>query len=97
MIIELKDLLPKLYAKYPDLTEASIERICRVGLRGINRVLRDGDELFITGHGSSEEYKFFVPLTPEDHDRFIKHRYFIHKFRKERKDAKLKLKQTGNS
>lgn len=80
MIIQLENILEEVYEKYPLIKESSIDNICKKGLKGINRVMRNGDELFL--HGSNgEELKFFIPLTIEDQAELMTHRYHIHKAR----------------
>ena len=81
MQIQLDDIMKEMYAEFPELKESSIKRICTKGLRGIIRVMRGGDELFISG--DTTELKFFIPMTVEDQSALMTHRYHKHKARKE--------------
>ena len=83
MQIRLEDLLDEMYQEFPDIKESSIKKICSKGLKGINKVMRGGDELFINSRGT--ELKFFIPLTVEDHSALMTHRYHKHKYRRDGK------------
>lgn len=86
MIIRLDDVLEEMYDKYPELKPSSIEKICSKGIKSINRIMRDGDELTVRGRVTDDEVKFFIPMKPEDHDEWAKRRYFKHKNKKKRQD-----------
>jgi hypothetical protein len=68
MIIDQNTIMQEIYAEYPDIDQKSLDKICKKGLSGINKLMRSGFELFIKCRvdGKLDEIKFFTPMTPED-------------------------------
>lgn len=65
MIIDINDITAELYDEFPELEPKAIDKICKKGLAGINKLMRKGEELIITGE-ERKIVKFFIPLKPED-------------------------------
>ncbi len=70
MIFSMKDIMKEIYEEYPDIEPASLDKICKKGLSGVNSLMRRGFELFIKCRVGKklDEFKFFIPTTPEIQD-----------------------------
>jgi len=65
MIIEFDDMLQELYEDFPDITEKSIEKICRDGMLSTVKLLKTGREMIVKCP-NLVEVKFFIPGSQED-------------------------------
>jgi hypothetical protein len=64
------DVIQELYDEFPELEPKAIDKICKDGLTGINKLLRSGEELIIQAEGR-EVIKFYIPCTPEAQDALL--------------------------
>lgn len=65
MIISFEDILQEVYDEFPDITERSVERICRDGMLKSVKLLKTGRELIVKCP-NLVEVKFFIPGSQED-------------------------------
>ena len=86
-MFKMTDVLKELYAEFPEIDEKAIDKICKTGISGINKLMRSGEELRID-LDKSEVIKFFIPNSPEVQDEIT---------RQNRKRRRLKeiIKQNG--
>ena len=85
MIITLEDILDDLEQDYPEITRESLKKICKKGLAGINKLLRSGDEVLLTGP-MREEMKFYTALPEDIQVAKMRKKYYFKK--KQQQDAK---------
>ena len=87
MIYHYEDFLDDLEEQFPLLTRASLEKIVKNGLYGINRVMRRGGELIMLGKGleTYNWFKFFPYMDTETQERHATRNYY----------RKLKLKENA--
>jgi hypothetical protein len=83
----MTDVLKELYTEFPEIDEKSIDKICKAGMSGVNKLMRAGEELRID-LDRSEQIKFFIPCNPELQDE-------ITKKNKRRRRLKEIIKQNG--
>jgi hypothetical protein len=67
----MTDVLKELYEEFPEIDEKSIDKICKAGISGINKLMRSNEELRID-LDDSEQIKFFIPCSPETQDEITK-------------------------
>ena len=86
-MFKMTDVLKELYVEFPEIDEKAIDKICKTGISGINKLMRAGEELRVD-LDKSEQVKFFIPTTPEKQDE-------ITKKNKRRRRLKEIIKQNG--
>ena len=59
----MTDVLEELYKEFPEIDEKAIDKICKTGISGINRLMRAGEELIMKCE-HREQIKFFIPTSP---------------------------------
>lgn len=91
MIKTYEDYIDIIHSKFPDVARSSIDRICRKGLRAINKIMRGNLELILY-LPDMEEMKFYIPMTPEKQDKLDTHNYYRKIKRRKQRDE-----QKGNS
>ena len=77
MIYEYEDFMTELSTLHPDITSSSLNAIVRKGLMGINKEMRESNELILRGtHGKTNDWiKFFIYMNPEDQADHAMKRY----------------------
>ncbi len=65
MILQCEDLLAEMYEEFPDVSERSINKICRDGLIKAKTLVQSGRELIIKCP-KMIEIKFYIPETQEN-------------------------------
>lgn len=65
MIISFEDILKEVYEEFPDITERSVEKICKDGMIKSMKLLKSGRELIVKCP-NLVEVKFFIPGSQED-------------------------------
>ena len=62
-MFKMTDVLEELYKEFPEIDEKAIDRICKTGISGINKLMRAGEEL-IMKMDKTEQIKFFRSASP---------------------------------
>ena len=63
-MFKMTDVLKELYDEFPEIDEKAIDRICKTGISGINKLMRSDEEL-IMKIDKGEQIKFFISATPK--------------------------------
>ncbi len=58
------DVIQELYDEFPELEHKAIDKICRDGLIGMLKIMRNKEEIIIKP-STNEKIKFFYPCSPE--------------------------------
>ena len=80
----MTDVLQELYDEFPEIEKNSIDKICKAGLVGINKLMRQGEELIVQTEGL-EEIKFYIPSNPETQDKLTQENRRSRRFKEIRK------------
>ncbi len=100
MIYTHENFLDELEKLHPEVERESLEIITRKGLQGINKVMRSGQELIITGHDkgnkSKDWIKFFIYMTPETQQKHALRNYYRKQRKQERKNQEIDGQSTND-
>ena len=83
-MFKMTDVLKELYTEFPEIDEKSIDKICKAGISGINKLMRSGEELRID-LDNSEQIKFYIPCNPETQDEITRNNVKRRRFKEIRK------------
>jgi hypothetical protein len=67
----MSDVIQELCDEFPEIERSSIEKICKTGLSGINKLMRLREELRID-LDEKEWIKFYIPASQEAQARITK-------------------------
>lgn len=63
-MLKMTDVLEELYKEFPEIDEKAIDKICKTGIAGINKLMRSGEELIIKAD-NQDPIIFFIPASPK--------------------------------
>ena len=67
----MHDVIQEVCNEFPEIEKSSIEKICKTGLSGVNKLMRQREELRI-GLDDMEWIKFYIPASQEAQARITK-------------------------